>query len=228
MKTAPKLPAQERRAAIIKAVRTVFVEKGFHAATTRELAEVAGVSEALLFKHFPSKEALYDAMQASCCEEERSTGFEEIDLPASTASLVALVHRLISRLLEVGQSDGNRQAFARLFLRSLIDEGEFARKAVQGGPSRWVRKVEECLLAAIDAGDAVDGQVQPALAGWLAHQVAATVMIHTLPSQPVIDFGFSRQELVEQTVWFCLRGMGLSDEAIRRNYTTETMATLCN
>ena len=31
------------------------------------LAEEAGVSEALLFKHFPNKEALYSAMQTSCC-----------------------------------------------------------------------------------------------------------------------------------------------------------------
>ncbi|MGA7699839.1 MAG: helix-turn-helix domain-containing protein, partial [Thermoguttaceae bacterium] len=70
MRLAAKLSGQERRAAIIKAVQRVFVEKGFHGTTTRELAEAAGVSEALLFKHFPSKEALYAAIQVSCFEEE--------------------------------------------------------------------------------------------------------------------------------------------------------------
>ena len=44
-----KLSGEERRAAIIKAVRRLFAEKGFHGTTTRELAEAAGVSEALLF-----------------------------------------------------------------------------------------------------------------------------------------------------------------------------------
>ena len=53
MKTTPKLSGEERRAAIIKAVRQVFAEKGFDGTTTRELADAAGVSEALLFKHFP-------------------------------------------------------------------------------------------------------------------------------------------------------------------------------
>lgn len=162
MRLAAKLSGQERRAAIIKAVQRVFVEKGFHGTTTRELAEAAGVSEALLFKHFPSKEALYAAIQVSCFEEEGSRSAEGIDaLAPSTSSLVFLVHHLISRLLESGLADENQQAFTRLVLRSLIDEGEFARLAVQGGPSRWVRKAEECLRAAIDAGDAVDGQVRP-------------------------------------------------------------------
>ena len=225
MKLAARLSSQERRAAIIKAVRKVFVEKGFHGTTTRELAEAAGVSEALLFKHFPSKEALYSAIQVSCFEEEGSRDAERLDaLTPSTSSLVFLVHHLISHLLEHGLPDENRQAFTRLVLRSLIDEGEFARLAVQGGPSRWVRKAEECLQAAIEAGDAVDGQVRPSLAGWFVHQMAAMVMVHLLPSEPVIDFGVSRQELVEQAVWFSLRGMGIKEEAIRRHYNVETLA----
>jgi hypothetical protein len=52
------------------------------------------------------------------------------------------------------------------------------------------------------------------------------IMIHLLPSKPVIDFGVSRQELVEQAVWFSLRGMGLKDEAIRRWYNAEALDKL--
>ena len=44
MKTATKLSGDERRAAIIKSVRRVFAEKGFHGTTTRALADAAGVS----------------------------------------------------------------------------------------------------------------------------------------------------------------------------------------
>ena len=71
-KSVKKLTGDERRAAIIKAVQQVFAEKGFDGTTTRELAVAAGVSEALLFKHFPNKEALYSAMQLSCCNERDS------------------------------------------------------------------------------------------------------------------------------------------------------------
>src|ERR1700747_1890747 len=73
-----KMSSEERRAAIIKAVRRVFAEKGFDGTTTRELAVAAGVSEALLFKHFPNKEALYSAMQISCCNEQAHGRFERL------------------------------------------------------------------------------------------------------------------------------------------------------
>jgi AcrR family transcriptional regulator len=44
-KTQTRLSSEERRAAIVRAVRTAFAEKGFHGTTTRELAEAAGVSD---------------------------------------------------------------------------------------------------------------------------------------------------------------------------------------
>ena len=227
MHVTPKLSGRERREAIIKAVRRVFVEKGFHGTTTRELAKAAGVSEALLFKHFPSKEALYSAIQLSCSKEEVSRNAERLEvLQPSTATLVSLVHHLLSHLLGDCLADENRQAFLRLVLRSLMDEGDFARLAVQGGPSHWVRKVEESLRAAIAAGDAVDGQVRPSVAGWFVNQMAAMVMIHLLPSEPILEFHVSREELVEQAVWFGLRGMGVKEDAIRRYNTPDALALL--
>ena len=87
------------------AARRVFVEKGFYRTTTRELAEAAGVSEALLFKHFPSKEALYSAIQMSCFKEEGSKINERLEsLEPSTSVLVFLVHDLVSHMF----SDGSR------------------------------------------------------------------------------------------------------------------------
>ena len=55
----PATLAEARKEAIVEAVQDVFAEKGFEGTTTRDLAKAAGVSEALLYKHFPSKESLY-------------------------------------------------------------------------------------------------------------------------------------------------------------------------
>src|SRR5580704_15803343 len=102
MKTTPKLSSEERRAAIIKAVRQVFAEKGFDGTTTRELAVAAGVSEALLFKHFPNKEALYSAMQLACCNERDFDQIERLKtLEPSASTLVLLVHMFASRIMAV-------------------------------------------------------------------------------------------------------------------------------
>src|ERR1700722_5038348 len=100
VKSVKKLSGKERRAAIVKAVRQVFAEKGFDGTTTRELAVAAGVSEALLFKHFPNKEALYSAMQLSCCNERDLEQCQRLEaLEPSASTLVLLVHFFVSRVL---------------------------------------------------------------------------------------------------------------------------------
>lgn len=216
MKSASKISGEERRASIIRTARTVFVEKGFNGTTTRELAEAAGVSEALLFKHFPSKESLYSAILKSCFEDEGSKMIERLrSLKPSTSVLVFLVHDLVSHILGGQTDDGGRSVF-RLVVRSLMDEGEFTRLAIQGGPLHWVRKVTECIEAASASGDMLDVPVRRNLGGWFVHQLVTGLMIHSLPGEPVIDYEVARQELVEQAVCFCLRGMGLKEEAIRR------------
>ncbi len=54
----------ERQAGLIQAATTLFAKKGFNGTTTKEIARAAGVSEALVFKHFPTKRALYAAILA--------------------------------------------------------------------------------------------------------------------------------------------------------------------
>jgi AcrR family transcriptional regulator len=57
-----RLPAAERRARILASATPVFARRGFEGTTTRDLARAAGVSEPILYRHFPSKEALFDAV----------------------------------------------------------------------------------------------------------------------------------------------------------------------
>jgi hypothetical protein len=97
-----------------------------------------------------------------------------------------------------------------------MDEGEFTRLAIQGAPSHWVRKVTECIEAAKSAGDMLDMPVRPNLGGWFVHQLITGIMIHSLLGESVIDYGVSRADLVKQVIRFCLLGMGLKEEAIRR------------
>jgi AcrR family transcriptional regulator len=53
-------PAAERRSEIIAAAQAEFVRATFAGARTRDIADAAGVNQATLFKHFPTKEALFE------------------------------------------------------------------------------------------------------------------------------------------------------------------------
>jgi AcrR family transcriptional regulator len=67
-----RLSAEERRVAILAAARRVFGNAGYHEATTRDIAAAAGVSEALLYQHFPGKRQLFEQLvQDAAADLER-------------------------------------------------------------------------------------------------------------------------------------------------------------
>jgi AcrR family transcriptional regulator len=68
MTTAPAAPEQPRKRLgmgqakplLLDAAREVFATRGFQGARTKEIADKAGVSEALLYRHFGSKAGLFE------------------------------------------------------------------------------------------------------------------------------------------------------------------------
>lgn len=58
---AKRLAASDRRAQILEAARRVFTQSGFAGARIKTISEEAGVNEALLYRHFASKEELFEA-----------------------------------------------------------------------------------------------------------------------------------------------------------------------
>jgi AcrR family transcriptional regulator len=59
---AGRMCADERRLQIVQVAMRLFSERGFRGTTTKEIAQAAGVSEAIIFRHFATKEDLYTAI----------------------------------------------------------------------------------------------------------------------------------------------------------------------
>jgi len=57
-----RMSAEDRRNQIIKIAAELFSQKGFRGTTTKEIADGAGVSEAIIFRHFATKDDLYAAI----------------------------------------------------------------------------------------------------------------------------------------------------------------------
>ncbi|MFO0927645.1 MAG: helix-turn-helix domain-containing protein [Gemmataceae bacterium] len=226
MRTPRKLPGSERRASIIRAVRHLFANKGFKGTRTREIAAAAGVSEALLYRHFPTKEALFAAIQQSFCDDPTRARFERIDaLPPSTRTLVLYVHHLVVLVL-TGTGDGEDRAIHnRMILRSLAEDGSFARLLLQPITTSFLPRIEACLRAAAATGDA-GGDPEGPLGGWLVYNLAAMTSFLSTPTTPVVDFDDCPSRLTRQIVCFALRGLGLHEDAIRRHYPPEPLSAL--
>ena len=66
-----RLTAKNRSAQIARVAMKLFSQKGFKGTTTREIAEKAGISEAIIFRHFARKEALYSAIIDMQCNDRQ-------------------------------------------------------------------------------------------------------------------------------------------------------------
>ena len=75
---ARRLPAEERREAIVRAALRVFTSTSYAGATTAEIAREAGVTEPVLYRHFASKRDLWLACLDVAWDETRAMLREKI------------------------------------------------------------------------------------------------------------------------------------------------------
>jgi AcrR family transcriptional regulator len=229
MANVPRLSAEARKEAIVEAVQDVFAEKGFDGTTTRELAKAAGVSEALLYKHFPSKESLYAAMLDGCAKGPTFAEASRIlELDASTSTLVVMVHFMISHYVLGRPGDRHRAALNSLLVRSLLGDGEFVRLMHKKLAAAWLKKFAACLQAASKAGEMREVPIRHDLCVWLVQHVAFSLMLHLQPKVPAVNYKVSREELVSQATWFGLLGIGIKEEAVRRYYSPKALRLLAS
>jgi AcrR family transcriptional regulator len=64
-----RLPAAERRAAILAAALEVFAERGYHGTSIDDVARAAGVSKALIYEYFASKRDLHGLLLGEHVDE---------------------------------------------------------------------------------------------------------------------------------------------------------------
>ena len=98
-----RMTSDLRRQLILSAARRCFARNGFAGTTTKSVAAAAAISEGLLFKHFPTKSALYAEILAEECEAvAKVTGDSSIvaalrDALVGKADLLAQMPKLAER-----------------------------------------------------------------------------------------------------------------------------------
>ncbi len=217
MKARKRVSSEERRELILEAVIPVFAEKGFHGATTRTLAEAAGVSEALLYKHFPSKDSLYAAIFLRHLGEKTEQPETQALLaePPSTSKLVRLLQLMFHDIAEP-----HDDCLARLMAQSVHSDGAFAKTVLDTFEQNFMHFFLESIEAAHACGDLCHGKELPRLGVWFTHHLAVTFKLLTLPGTNLVDYGRSRAEVLEECLRFILRGMGFREASIDQHLPT--------
>jgi AcrR family transcriptional regulator len=222
------LKAEDRRPAIAEAVMPVFARYGFTGATTKKLAEAAGVSEALLYKYFPSKEAIYQEILL-LLPKRGATAFERVEaLKPSTELLICWTHASAHRfLVPDGSEQQNRvRDMHRLVLNSLMEDGDFARRVFKKIAQGPLGRFQAAYEAAKSAGDVAPCGLDPTNVFWFVHNTIAMAAYTSLPVRATIDYVGTNEELVRQTVVFVLRGLGMKDRVITTKYNAKTLSLI--
>jgi len=119
-----RLSAEDRRRQIVQSAIELFARKGFEGTTTKEIALAAGVSEALIFRHFPTKQDLYSAIIDFKMKECRHVLQEELREAMAHRDDRAFFVRLAEEILRMYREDAD---FIRLMLFSALEGHELSR-----------------------------------------------------------------------------------------------------
>jgi AcrR family transcriptional regulator len=122
--TSSRLSAAERRASLLECACRVFSRGSYRGTTTAELAAEAGVTEPVLYRHFPSKRALYLACMEETWARVRALWDEVVAAEPDAAHWVAAMGRAFLESAE------HRPVVSHLWLQALAEgtgDAEIAR-----------------------------------------------------------------------------------------------------
>jgi AcrR family transcriptional regulator len=215
-----RMTSDLRRQLILGAAKRCFARNGFAGTTTKSVAQAAAISEALLFKHFPSKAALYAEILAEECEADPDL-VHLLGQEPSTAALVELTRNMVRYFLEIANGPDEQEAQRlRLMVTSHLEDGEFARLLYEKIGNLIGPMFAASVESAVAAGDATRIVGDPLNLFWFAHHTALMATLTRLPTAPCLAYG-SADDLERQLCEFLLRGIGLSDAAIAAHLARE-------
>ncbi len=198
-----RMSAQGRREQILAQASRIFAQKGFRGTTTREIAQAAGISEALMFKHFPSKASLYRAII-----QKRMGGSEGLYFPQDYVRAKddrQVLRSIASFLIEKNTED---PTFMRLIMYSALEGHELSRMFFKNYAMERIRLLSQYIQERIQEGGY--RKVHPLLAA----RAFMGMVIHYAMVQEVYGlkkiFRFPPKKVVDTFVDIFLEGLKVS------------------
>ncbi len=119
-----RLKADDRRRQLIEAAMDLFSRKGFAGTTTKEIALAAGVSEAIIFRHFATKRDLYTAIiEHNIHSADAQQVLAGIDACMQRRDDEGLFRLIVQKIIEGHRKDAR---FEKLMLHASLEGHELA------------------------------------------------------------------------------------------------------
>ncbi len=139
--------ADEKRSAILDAAVSRFLEFGYDRATLETIAKAAGVSTGTLFKHFPTKAALFGAIMARMWESE--PGAERaVPVAGDPRRGLSDIGRDYARLLRTP----GMEALFRVVIAEAPRFPELGRELYERGKAPYLARLEAYLHEEVQSG----------------------------------------------------------------------------
>jgi len=155
-----RLTGDQRRQRLLDAAFRLFSRRGYQGTTTRQIAHAAGVTEAIVFRHFPRKEDLYWAVISAQCisPEERGRNLQalELELNGSDEEVFSAIAADILR------RNTKNPDLSRLLLFSALENHELSHRFFRTYISEYYEVVAQRIRERISGGRFRD--VDPLLA----------------------------------------------------------------
>lgn len=116
-----RVSAEDRRRQILERATELFARQGFEGTTTRQVAQRAGVNEAIIFRHFPTKEDLYWAVLEHQCGTR--DGLSELDAKLRSGASEEEILKSIAR-----QILGRDTTLLRLLMFSALEHHKLSTR----------------------------------------------------------------------------------------------------
>ncbi|HAF13054.1 MAG TPA: hypothetical protein DHU55_07985 [Blastocatellia bacterium] len=135
----PRMTAEDRRLQILCVAVSLFSQKGFGGTTTREIAHAAGVSEAMVFRHYATKQELYSAiLDHKACSGDSLNPEQMVAEALKQKDDRAVFEQLALGALEHHECDPE---FQRLLLHSALEGHELTEMFFE----KFLRRVYQLL-----------------------------------------------------------------------------------
>ena len=120
-----RMTGEDRRHQILEVAIDLFSKRGFGGTTAKQIAEAAQVSEAIIFRHFATKQDLYAAiLDFKAQEAGKDQWMEELREIAEQQDDAKLFTALATRMIKSYCAD---RSFQRLIAYSALDGHEFSK-----------------------------------------------------------------------------------------------------